>query len=71
MIPTLLKVQKSGGGRYSINTILVYNEYYMQYKYYITRGASKMEAYEWAGEDAGIGSQTIMEAVRVISKLYK
>jgi len=69
MIETLLKIQKLGCGRYSIDTILKYNEYYMQYDYYIRRRASKMDAYEWASMDCGIGAQTIMEAVRTLKTI--
>lgn len=71
MLEILLKIQKQGCGRYSIDTILKYYEYAMQYDYYRLRGATKMESYEWAGVDCGIGSLTIMEAVKVIDKIKR
>lgn len=62
-------VKRAGFGNMSINTITIYYEYYAKYRYYISSGANKMEAYEWTACDVGIGIRVIMKAVKVCQEI--
>jgi hypothetical protein len=68
-LKVLLHIQNADCGNPCPDTILKYNEYYMQYDYHIKCGAKKMKAYKDAARDCNVNNQTVMVAARLIIKI--
>ena len=69
IIETVKLIQKKAGGQYSVNTIIHYWSLSLKYRAYRKMGHSKMESYEFTGQDAGCDARVVMRARKLFEEL--